>query len=86
MAAYKTMQWSIDHPDKDLKGISYTEASIHQVGENEILFACSRPSIRGLLFIECSRFLVLIFLSLRCIYRFTTTDSLHQKEKEKDKQ
>ncbi|KAJ5466290.1 Polyketide synthaseenoylreductase [Penicillium desertorum] len=31
MAASKMMQWSIDHPNKELNGMSYTEASIPQV-------------------------------------------------------
>ena len=31
------MQWSIDKPDSELKGMSYTEASIPQVGDNEVL-------------------------------------------------
>ncbi|KAI9041809.1 uncharacterized protein KD926_006533 [Aspergillus affinis] len=37
MATSKMMQWSIDRPDSELKGMSYTEASIPQVGENEVL-------------------------------------------------
>jgi NADPH:quinone reductase and related Zn-dependent oxidoreductases len=37
MATSKMMQWSIDKPDSELKGMSYTEVSIPQVGENEVL-------------------------------------------------
>lgn len=37
MATSKMMQWSIDKPDSELKGMSYTEASIPQVGDNEVL-------------------------------------------------
>jgi NADPH:quinone reductase-like Zn-dependent oxidoreductase len=37
MAATKMMQWSIDKPDSELKGMSYTEVPIPQVGENDVL-------------------------------------------------
>ncbi|KAJ5186597.1 Polyketide synthase enoylreductase [Penicillium cf. viridicatum] len=37
MATSKMMQWSIDRPDSELKGMNYTEASIPQFGENEVL-------------------------------------------------